>query len=96
MDKKFRRLYLYEIAFNLIPQPLFGTKANIIRESRKRNMILEMSMPSCRMCFTIIMVHRTANHEIMFLFTDPMIFHLFAQNHCYSIKLKAILNKYNI
>ena len=55
----------------------------------------EMSMPSCRMCFTI-MVHRTTNYEIMFLFTDPLIFYPFAQNHCYSIKLKAVLYKYNI
>ena len=45
MDKKFRRLYLYEIAFNLIPQPLFCTKAKNIRESRKRNMILKCLCP---------------------------------------------------
>ena len=41
MDKKFRRLYLYKIAFNLIPQQLFCTEAKNIRESRKRNMILK-------------------------------------------------------
>ena len=28
MDKKFRRLYLHEIAFNLIPKQVFCTKAN--------------------------------------------------------------------
>ena len=34
MDKKFRRLYLHEIASNLVPQQLFCTKAKNIRESR--------------------------------------------------------------
>ena len=55
MDKRFRRLYLHKIAFNLIPQRLSCTKAKNIRESRKRNMIL-ISLPSSRMCCTI-MVH---------------------------------------
>ena len=45
MDKKFRRLYLHEIAFNLILQPLFCTKAKNIRESRKRNMLLKCLCP---------------------------------------------------
>ena len=29
MDKKFRRLYLHKIAFHLLPQQFFGTKAKI-------------------------------------------------------------------
>ena len=36
MDKKFRRLYLHEIGFNLIQQPLFCTTAKKIGESRKK------------------------------------------------------------
>ena len=55
MDKKIRRSYLHEIAFTLIPQQLSCTKAIKIRKSRKKH-DFEMSMPSCRMCCTI-MVH---------------------------------------
>ena len=35
--KKFCRLYLNEIAFNLIPQQLFCTKAIYIMKSRKKH-----------------------------------------------------------
>ena len=42
MDKQICGLYLNEIDFNLIPQQLFCTKAKNIRESRKRNMILNV------------------------------------------------------
>ena len=43
------------------------------------------------------MVNRSTNYEILFLFTDHLRFYPFVQNHCYtSIKLKAILYKYNI
>ena len=35
--KNFCRLYLNEIAFNLIPQQLFCTKAINIRKSRKKH-----------------------------------------------------------
>ena len=45
MGKKFRRLHLHKIAFNLVPQQLFCTKAKNIRESRKRNMILKCLCP---------------------------------------------------
>ena len=45
MDKEFRRLYLHEMTFNLIPKQLFYTKAKNIRESRKRNMILKCLFP---------------------------------------------------
>ena len=90
MDKKFRRLYLHEIAFILVPQQLFCTKAKKYQGVKEKKHDFEKSMPSFRMCCTII-VHRSTNYEIMFLFTDPLSFHPFAQNHCYSIKLKAIL-----
>ena len=53
--KDLARLYLHKIAFNLIPQQLFCTKAKNVRESRKRNMIL-ISLPSCGM-YGSIMVH---------------------------------------
>ena len=42
---KLRRLYLHEIAFNLVPQQLYCTKAKTIGESRKRNMILKFLYP---------------------------------------------------
>ena len=45
MDKKFHRLLIHEIAFNLIPQHLFYTKAKKIRKSMKRNMILKGLCP---------------------------------------------------
>ena len=37
MDKKFRILYLHEIAFNLTPQQLFCTKATNITESQGKD-----------------------------------------------------------
>ena len=43
--KPFCRLYLNEIAFNLIPQQSFCTKAIYIRKSRKTNMILKCLCP---------------------------------------------------
>ena len=55
VNKIFRILYLQEIAFNLIPQQLLCTKAKNIREL-KRKYDFAMSMPSCRVCCTI-MVH---------------------------------------
>ena len=48
MDKKFPILYLHEIAFSLIPQEVFCTKAKDIRESKKRNMILKCLWPDVR------------------------------------------------
>ena len=75
MDKKFRRLYLHEIAFNLIPQQVFFAQSKKYQGVKEEKHDFEMSMPSCRMCCTIM-------------------FHV--QNHCYSIKLKAILDRYNI
>ena len=61
--KKVCRLYLHRIAFNLI-------KNNKHQEINENKHDFEMSMPSCRMCCTI-MVHRSTNYEIMFLFMDP-------------------------
>ena len=55
----------------------FNTTTVILHKSKKYQEVnekkhdFEMSMPSCRTCFTI-MVHRTTNYEIMFLFTDPL------------------------
>ena len=41
MDTEFLRLYLQEVAFNIISQQLICTKTKNIWESRKRNMILK-------------------------------------------------------
>ena len=66
MDKKFHRLYLHEIAFNLIAQQLFCKKPKISVKQKKHD--FEMSMPSCS-----IMLHlndslrKSTNYKIMFL-----------------------------
>ena len=56
MDKKFHRLLIHEIAFNLIPQHLFYTKAKKYQEVNEKKHDFKRSMSSCRMCCTI-MVH---------------------------------------
>ena len=50
------RLFLHEIAINLVPQQLFCTKAKKYQGVKENKHDFEMSMPSCRMCCTI-MVH---------------------------------------
>ena len=40
-------------------------------------------------------LHRSTKYKIMFLFTDPLRFYPFVQNHCYSTKVKAILYRCN-
>ena len=48
MDKKFCRLYLREIAFNLIPQQLYYTiESNYFQGIKEKKHDFEMSMPSC-------------------------------------------------
>ena len=86
---------LHEIVFILISQQLFCTKAINSRKSRKKN-DFEMSMPKCRMCCQNGSLHRSTNYKITFLFTDSLRFYPFVQNHCYRIKLKAILYRYNM
>ena len=51
MDKKFRRLYLHEIAINLIPQQYYCTKAKKYQgiKAKETSHDFKMSMPSCRM-----------------------------------------------
>ena len=61
MDKKIRRLYLHEIAFNLIPQQLFCTQAKTLRESRKRNMILKYLCPHVDVLHHNGSLHRSTN-----------------------------------
>ena len=79
----------------------FTTTTDILDKSKKYQGVkekkhdFEISVPSCRMCCTI-MVHRSTNYKMMFLFTNPLSFDLFVQNHCYGITLRAILYKYNI
>ena len=53
--KTFCRLYLHEIAFNLISQQLLYTKQSISGSQGKKH-DFEMFMPSCWMCCTR-MVH---------------------------------------
>ena len=62
MDKKFHRLYLHEIAFNLIPQQLFCTKATKDHGVKVKENYFEMSMPLCRMYCTIWFTSRSTNY----------------------------------
>ena len=45
MSKNFADIYLYEIAFNLIPQQLFLNKSNKHQEVKGKNMILKCLCP---------------------------------------------------
>ena len=70
MDKKFRKLYLHKIAFNLIPQQVFCTKAKKYQGVKEKKHDFEMSMPSCGMLYHNGSLHGSTNYKIMFLFTD--------------------------
>ena len=48
------RVYLHEIAFNLVPQQLFCTKAKKYQGITEKKHDFEMSMHSCRMCCTMV------------------------------------------
>ena len=44
MDKKFGRLYLHEIAFNILPQQLFCTRAKNYQGVKEKKHDFEMTV----------------------------------------------------
>ena len=90
MDKTFRRLYLHEIAFNLTTTVLHKSKN--YRGVKEKKHDFEMSMPSSGMCYTImahfigVPIIKSYSSSLTTCDFTPL-----SKNHCYSIKLKAIL-----
>ena len=76
MDKIFRKLYLHEIAFNLIHKSFIAKSIKYQGVEQIMKHDFEMSLPSCRMCYTIMV------HFIGVPITDPLRFYPFVQNHC--------------
>ena len=66
------RLYLHKIAFNLIPQQVFCTKAKKLWSQGKEKNFENVYARIKDVLHHNGSLHRSTNYKIMFLFTDPL------------------------